>query len=192
MIEIRQAARRKLNWGWLVLPVVVVGGLVLATRSSSTPAPSSPSSPGLGHLTGRAAVVAAAVSQIGNTDPALYWLDTLPGGTDPGDADWCGAFALWCLHRARLAQDWQWEIGSGFLLSTVHHSLPTTTEPKPGDIAYFDHNQHEAIVEAVSPSGVSLINGNGSGGAVTRSTEPRSAVTAFFSIAPLLPGGELA
>ncbi len=172
------------KWLWLAPPVAL--GLVLALRSSSTPAPSSPSSPGLEHLTGRAAVVAAAVSQIGNTDPALYWHDTLPG-RDPGHADWCGAFALWCLHQARLALDWNWEIGSGFLLSTIHPSLPTTAEPEPGDIAYFDHNQHEAVIEAVSPSGVSLINGNGAGGAVTRSSVPRSAVTAFFSIAPLLP-----
>jgi len=151
-------------------------GGVVTRPNTSTPAPA---------LFGRAAVVAAAVSQLGNDDPQLYWDDVLPG-KDPTGMDWCGAFALWCLHQAGLALDWMWEIGEGFALSDDHKSLPTTTTPRPGDMAYFEHNQHMGVVELVTPTAVQLVNGNGTGGAVTRSTALRSDVTAFYSIAPLL------
>lgn len=174
---------------WLLALPVLGGLLVLLTgkrRDSGAgvvtrPDTTSPAAP----LVGRAAVVAAAVSQLGNDDPAPYWADVLPG-KDAGEADWCGAFALWCLHQAGLALDWFWEIEQGFALSDKHQSLPTTKTPLPGDMAYFDHNQHMAVVEAVTPAAVSLINGNGTRGAVSRSTALRSDVTAFFSIAPLL------
>lgn len=189
----------KRSRAWLLALPVLGGLLVLLTsqRGGSTPTPSplpAPPSPPVPvpnttrpalPLQGRAAVVAAAVSQLGNNNPAPYWADVLPG-KDAGDADWCGAFALWCLHQAGLALDWFWEIESGFALSDKHQSLPQTKAPLPGDMAYFDHNQHMAVVELVSASAVQLINGNGNGGAVTRSTAARSSVTAFFSIAPLL------
>jgi hypothetical protein len=174
---------------WLLALPLLGGLLVLLTgkrrdpdvvQSPDTTAPAMP-------LAGRAAVVAAAVSQLGNADPKRYWDDVFPG-KDPTGMDWCGAFALWCLHQAGLALDWSWEMGSGFALSDQHQSLPTTTDPKPGDMAYFDSHQHMAVVEAVTPAAVSLINGNGNAGAVTRSTAARSSVTAFFSIEPLLQG----
>jgi hypothetical protein len=173
----------------LLIGLPIVGALALFVRGAPDiemrPIPILAAAPDQ-----RAAVVAAAVSQLGNTDPTAYWQNVL--ATHPAGgihADWCGAFALWCLHQAGLALDWNWEIGSGFLLSNVHRSLPTTTDPKPGDVAYFDHNEHEAIVELVTPSGVQIINGNGENGAVSRSTALRSSVTAFFSIAPLLSVG---
>ncbi len=177
---------------WLFALPVLGGLLVLLTGKRRTepagaggvvpvPNTSRPAPPVLG----RAAVVAAAVSQLGNTDPAIYWADVLPG-KDPGEADWCGAFALWCLHQAGLALDWFWEIEQGFALSEKHQSLPITKSPQPGDMAYFDHNQHMAVVELVGPTAVQLVNGNGNRGAVTRSQAARSDVTAFFSIAPLL------
>lgn len=175
---------------WLLALPFLGGLLVLLTGKRRTdsaggvvarPDTTAPAMP----LVGRAAVVAAAVSQLGNTDPSAYWADVLPG-KDPGEADWCGAFALWCLHQARLALDWFWEIEQGFALSDKHQSLPMTKSPLPGDMAYFDHNQHMAVVERVTPTTVNLVNGNGNAGAVTRSTELRSSVTAFFSIAPLL------
>jgi hypothetical protein len=64
-----------------------------------------------------------------------------------------------------------------------------TYVPKPGDIAYFEKNQHHAIVAAINTDGtVDLINGNGTGGAVTESRPAKTKVTAFFSIQPLLEG----
>jgi len=181
---------------WL-LALPILGGLVALMVGGSSRATSHAPAGGVvprpdtrvpaQPLTGRAAVVAAAVSQLGNTNPQIYWDDVLPG-KDPAGADWCGAFALWCLHQAGLALDWFWEIEAGFALSDKHQSLPITQSPKPGDMAYFDHNQHMAVVESVTPTAVQLVNGNGAGGAVTRSSAARSAVTAFFSIEPLLTG----
>lgn len=151
---------------------------------SSIPPPTTERDPSVPPLPGRDAVVLAALSQVGSSDAARYWADVMPG-VNAGKLDWCGAFALWCLHQAGLALDRHWVIGKGFIL-VGPHPLPTTTDPKPGDIAYFNHNQHQAIVSAVTASGVELVNGNGSAGKVSISTVPKSAVTAFFSIEPLL------
>jgi hypothetical protein len=131
--------------------------------------------------TPRQKVVAAAMSQVGKSDASPYWRDTL--GNESAPKEWCGAFALWALHRAKLAHDVMWAIGKGFL-----YRLPQTKEPKPGDIAYKDQpNQHHAVVEYVTPTQVGVINGNGLGGKVTRSVIARNmpGVT-FFSIEPLV------
>ncbi len=64
--------------------------------------------------------------------------------------------------------------------------LPITSNPQPGDIAYFTNNQHEAIVEKVNGNTVKLINGNGQGGKVSLSSVDRSKVAAFYSIEALL------
>jgi hypothetical protein len=127
--------------------------------------------------------VRAALSQIGNGNPKRYWDDVLPG-VDVGEADWCGAGALWCLHQAGLALDRQWKLGSGFLLTPP--ALPTTRQPEPGDIAYFDHNQHQAIVVDVLPGLVALVNFNGIGGLVSLSKIKPDQTTAYFSIGPLI------
>ncbi len=137
-------------------------------------------------LSPRQRVVQAALSQMGSTDKAKYWASALPG-QNPAGLDWCGAFALWCLHQAGLATTWYWQISVGFLMTTQHR-LPTTTMPQPGDIAYFNTNQHEAVVVGVDNVNrtVDLANGNGHLGAVSPSTIPWNSVTAFFSIEPLL------
>jgi hypothetical protein len=114
-----------------------------------------------------------------------YWASALPNTPGLEHLDWCGAFALWALHNAGLALDWTWQLGLGFLLTKNHH-LPTTPNPQPGDIAYFDHNQHEAVVAQVDGDTITLINGNGTAGAVSQSQIQKSQATAFFSIAPLL------
>jgi hypothetical protein len=65
--------------------------------------------------------------------------------------------------------------------------LKQTPVPEPGDIAYFQKNQHHAIVASVNSDGtVSLINGNGTGGAVSESRPDIEDVTAFYSIGTLL------
>lgn len=129
----------------------------------------------------RQAIVDAAASQIGVQDPAKYWGEVLPSA--PGfKGDWCGGFALWAVHQAKLAQGVNWEIGKGFC-----YHLPITTEPRPGDIAYFDQPyQHHAVVEAVSAALVTTIDGNQSGSTVQRRTRPRKSVTAFYSVQPFI------
>lgn len=132
----------------------------------------------------RARVVQRATDMLGVTDARAFWRDVLPPGT-PESAypkDWCGAFALWCLHQAGLGLDLSWEVGMGFL-----EHLPTTQHPQAGDIAYFDNNEHHAVVtdpDVGIPGSVGLINGNGNAGAVSASTS--SGAAAYYSIQPLI------
>jgi hypothetical protein len=131
----------------------------------------------------RAKVIAAALAEPAESPRVqAYWKDTLTPHDFAGGApkSWCGAFDLWALHQAGLALNVKWDIGLGF----VHH-LPMTRKPEPGDIAYFEHNQHHALVKSVNPNGtVSLINGNGTFGHITESSPSLESVTAFYSINP--------
>jgi len=134
-------------------------------------------------LDARAHAVELARAEIGKGDPTPYWRDTLSNPTPPFPHDWCGAFALWALHQAGIAVGVHWVIGKGFA-----GNLPQVKVPEPADIAYFDHFQHHALVDHVDDAGqVHLINGNGLGGKVTTSVDDPHKVTAFFSVAPLLP-----
>ncbi len=135
----------------------------------------------------RRQVVEAAKSQVDNSDPSKYWLDTI--GTRRGPKHWCGAFALWALHQAGLAISWRWVIGKGFLWR-----LERTKDPKPGDIAYFNLQQHHAVVIEVTADRVHLVNGNSRPKGVLKipsmvviNERPRKDVTAFYSIAGLIP-----
>lgn len=127
-------------------------------------------------------VARAARSQLGRTDATPYWQDVLPY-VSPGNypPDWCGAFALWAIHQAGLGREVDWVIGRG-----ISAALPTTQNPLPGDIAYFTNNQHHAVVVGVDGDRVSLVNGNGAGGAVSPSTIDQGQAAAYYSIAPLL------
>jgi hypothetical protein len=130
----------------------------------------------------RAAIVNAALSQVGSGDAQKYWNVVAPGVTANKNLSWCGGFALWAIKQGGIAADWLWQIGKGFL-----SRLPITKTPLPGDIAYFANHQHHAVVQSVNPDGsVNLINGNGTGGKVSLSKNPKSSVTAFYSIQPLL------
>src|SRR5262245_28542826 len=129
----------------------------------------------------RRKVVKKAIGEVGKNDAAKYWRNVLPGSSMFPN-DWCGGFALWALHQAGLAPQWNWEIGKGFLWR-----LPTTQNPKAGDIAYFDLNQHHAIVRRINADNtVTLINGNGVGRQVTETVRPMASVRAFYSIQPLI------
>jgi len=137
----------------------------------------------------RARVVSIAAAELGTSEAdnpdriTEYIVDAV--GNDPrgrgGRLEWCGIFALWALHQAGLGRGVRWPIGATFL-----GKLPSTSDPQPGDIAYFTHNQHHAIVERVNDDRtVDLINGNGTGAKVTRSTNvPLEKARSYESIQP--------
>lgn len=135
----------------------------------------------------RMAIVETALDEEGNSDASKY-------GAAPG-VDWCGIFDLWVYHQNGILTDVEWayaedvsgdgRIDYGFLM-VPPKALPMTNSPEPGDIAYFNRNQHHALVEDVRGDMIDLINGNGLGGKVTRSTVNRQEVAAFFSVAPYL------
>lgn len=131
---------------------------------------------------------------VGNHDAAgvaalisSFWADVLhQAATAPHPKEWCGAFALWCLHQAGIGLELHWEFGPphyGFLWN-----LPITHEPKPGDIAYLDKPwQHHAIVVEVVDGVVHTIDGNqGSLEPIKTHEAPLSHWTAFYSIESLL------
>lgn len=134
----------------------------------------------------RRRVAAAALSQLGRKDASVYWRDVLAPGYPPADypKDWCGAFALWSLHRGGLGLGIDWKVGLGFL----SEYLPTTASPELGDIAYFTTNEHHAVVTGYDPATdqVALVNGNGLAGSVSANLSPRGRAAAYYSIQPLI------
>lgn len=128
----------------------------------------------------RTALLDAARSQLGKTDPTPYLLDAL--GYVPTDRlSWCGIFALAMLHSVGLAKGLTWELGKGFL-----YRLPRTENPLPGDLFYMNANQHHGIVESFEPDGVVTLNGNSVGGAVARVVRDPTTIAAYYSIQPLI------
>jgi len=115
-------------------------------------------------------------SEVGQKNLNKYFADAAPQfvGQHP---EWCGIFALHCLHQAGLAKDVTWKTGIGFL-----RAQDITPDVKPGDIAYYEHLQHQAVVLAVNGDTLELANGNGSGGVVSLSTTPRTKAKAYYSI----------
>ena len=134
----------------------------------------------------RAQVAAAAASQVGKTDARPYIEDAL-GQSSSDDFEWCGMFALWALHQAGLLPDVFWEIGTGF--ASQHLRQIVSSKLGPGDVVYWDQPyQHHAVVEWVDHARglMSTINGNGSGGAVTRVVRPIAGADGYYSISRLV------
>jgi len=135
----------------------------------------------------RQRVVQAANGEVGQKRLEVYFADAAPQYVGR-HAEWCGIFALWALHQAGLARSVQWKTGLGFV--EVEHAdgpegrdFPRTTNPQPGDVAYYSEPyQHHAVVARVHGDQVDLINGNGSGGVVSLSTGPLAKATAYYSI----------
>lgn len=127
----------------------------------------------------RARVVEIAGSQLGQANLNEYFRAVAPQFIG-GNPSWCGIFALWALQQAGLT-DWRWETGRGFL-----YRLPQTRDPKPGDIAYYDANQHQAVVVRRRGDIVDVLNGNGVGGVVTASSPAFAKARAYYSIEPLI------
>jgi len=95
---------------------------------------------------------------------------------------WCGMYALWVFQQAGLLTDVKWEPGKGFLFK-----LPTTDNPKPGDLGYLDKRNHHSIVKEVRPDGsVITIDGNSMWGRVAKNKRKLSDFRSFHSIAPLI------
>jgi len=126
----------------------------------------------------RSRLVKVALGEVGKARTSVYSLDAYGSEVDK---NWCGIFILWALHQVGLAKDWKWEVGKGFI-----YKLNTTLVPKPGDIAYFNKLNHQALVKSVEGDNVRLINGNGMNGVVSESLTPKKNVTAFYSIESLL------
>lgn len=188
------------------LAVALVGIVAVLGSSSSCPPSKPPPPPEPPKNRGdvlRLAAVAAALREFERVNaagapkvnPADYWAVAAKQKLTPSEVkalDWCGGFYLWALKVAGLAPPtlfWKFDgtgIGSAKLMPT--------NNPKPADLAYFKKNQHHALIEAVDGDTIHLINGNGGGKGITRSSVSRKQVAGFFSVEPLLqqaPGSGL-
>lgn len=100
---------------------------------------------------------------------------------------WCGAFSLVCLHDAELALDVFWKDGLGYV---EPQKLTRVSTPEPGDIAFFDHNSHYAIVEKVRGNLFDSIDGNQgltlAHPSIKLHTRELKSARAFYSISKLL------
>lgn len=139
-----------------------------------------------------------------------YWKRVLgPTWKGPYPLHWCAAFALWSIQEAGLAPGVIQLVdrvnGSGWGFC-VPQNLPPTLgtwcagktaaqireRVKPGDVAYFERNQHHAIVEQVADSGdVWTVDGNqpaidrhGPQGSLP--ARHSTAVFCYYSIAPFI------
>lgn len=133
----------------------------------------------------RSAVVAAAVAEIGPGDTPRYWRSCgIAPAPKPGTkgGEWCGAFALSCLHDAGLALGVMWLPGTGFIWP---QRLPVTKNPEPGDVLYLDKPwQHHGLVE--SYDGHTLVSIEGNTPTVQRRTRTDIRGITFYSIAKFL------
>lgn len=136
----------------------------------------------------RAAVVAAAAAEIGPGDTPKYWRSCgIAPAPKPGTptGHWCGAFWLFCLHQAELAQDVKWIPGSGF---AIPQRLALTKAPEPGDGLYLDKPwQHYGVVESFENGVLTSIEGNTP--TVQRRVRTDLRGIAFYSIAKFLNAG---
>ena len=120
----------------------------------------------------------------------VYWADVLHQSLlAPHPPQWCGAFALWNLHKADLGLELHWMFGPphfGFLWNL--RQLERHEVPEPGDIAYLSEPyQHHAVVACVEGDLVTTINGNqGPTAPIQKKQAPLEHWTAFYSIASLL------
>jgi len=103
---------------------------------------------------------------------------------------WCGIFVFWALNKSGVPMK-KWELGGRNVLPEAARTAGSM--PQPGDIAYRNEFSHFAIVEKVSGSTVTTVNGNTSGednlGAQVQTRDhPLSNWTAFFDPLKLKDG----
>jgi hypothetical protein len=136
----------------------------------------------------RARIVELAVAELKNDKPDDYWKDVSHSGRSLSKF-WCQAFWLSMLRRAGVALDVRCETGKGaeHIMRKAGYKFPYVVRPMPGDLAFFAKPlQHHALVERVDGNIATLINGNGEGGKVTRTTKLLGRVSLFYSIDDLL------
>lgn len=153
----------------IAMPVLAVLGFALAR---DTPAAK------------RLRLVALIRGEIESPDPSKYW-DSVLADSDPAPAHWCGALILWALRALGLT-DAHWVRGKGFIYPI---GLPqiTAAEVQIGDVAYYNANQHQAMVSVVHGDGrFMVLNGNSTGGAITETETTSAKVAAFYSIRKLV------
>lgn len=145
------------------------------------PVPSDPSVEWAETTSQRQGIADIAENEIGSKQKAKYWSKVLDGKKQPSHS-WCGAFALWVLRTAGVT-DWTYDPNGSWFLQ-----LNTTAKPEPGDIAWFDDTRHVGVVVKTSTDGryVRLVDGAGTGGAVSTRTIPTSKATSYLSIGSLL------
>jgi len=148
----------------------------------------------------RSRIVAAAIAELGNTDPSRYWVDVLdPPQANPRDGNgkplsWCGACHLYCIHQgAPETRRVKWIPGLGFVGPM---KLRTTKTPRPGDTAYRAKGQHYATIIDVGDGWITTCDGNSVerdgcriiryGVVAKHERTPISEWTAFYDIGPLI------
>lgn len=99
------------------------------------------------------------------------------------NSEWCGIFALWCLHEAGITEV-PWEIGIGFV-----YRLPRTHDPKPGDIfvipqPFWHHGVVESCAEKDGRKWLTSVEGNTP--SVVRRDRPAPSTAQYYSIDPWL------
>lgn len=160
----------------LVVTLVALGALALfAKRRASNP-------PEHGSGNPRATVAAIALSQLGNKDAERYWSEVSVGAHPK--TSWCAAFVLWVLRKAGLT-DWTYDANGSWF-----YRLPATEDPDPSDLVFFPDTRHLALIDEIEDGGIWVINGAGSGGAVSRGFVSRAKLVEreaeFFSLDPLI------
>lgn len=132
----------------------------------------------------RQQVIDAALGEIGQS----AWNRYTPGVVIPAPpaqkVSWCGIFCTWALQQGGYNAHWQ--LGEG-----IRPPLRRTSDPQPGDIAYFGGTLHHyALVESIEGDTVHTIDGNSTGGKVTRNKRKKKDVVIFFSLDNLEQGVE--
>jgi hypothetical protein len=135
----------------------------------------------------RELVARTTANEVDSQDSARYWREVLePSWKGPYPKHWCGAFALWALHKV-LGCTWLWCMNPrapGFL-----GRLPMTRDPKVGDLCYrAEPYQHHGVIVGGAGDVMQTAEGNTGNppGVVAVKSGPLSSWTAFYSIEPLI------
>jgi hypothetical protein len=167
---------RKVSKLAIAIPAFVLVGLTMMFRKSSTDK--------LTPAALRAAIVSTIEGEMDSPDPEKYWADVLDDD-DAHPAAWCGALILWA-HRTVGTTDAHWVRGQGIATPLKLKVIPSSAV-QIGDVAYFERYQHVATVSKGLGGGkFEILNGNGEGGAITRTETTTLKVKAFFSIGHLV------
>jgi hypothetical protein len=172
-------------WAEAAAVLATIGTALWLRRDSSAPSGASGSASGCTEAELRARVVEVCRAEVGKAELPKYFADAAPMYVHANEPpNWCGIFALWALHQAGLLREKTWVVARGFLETAP--ALPRTESPQPGDVAYYDKNQHQAVVLSVDGDQAELANGNGYGGVVSLGRRPLADARAYYSIKPAI------